>query len=216
MLILFSPNTPFVQQTGTLHGTHATLWFLTDCKSPKEAVPYLISYGRNSHRISPWRVLQQWLLVMKHPQEHMVGCLHQQPAEALFLPALCAPVGLEKCHQQPGGRLLTHLTALRRKHLESTLLNENNSEINILWSHEEFDVSLQLIVYSQLSLSRTHRNLSPRLSHQMPLWHEMSCTNQGAGISPGWGFDRLEERSVQSSGWHSAPHRCAWIISRTF
>lgn len=35
--------------------------------------------------------------MLDHPPEHMVGCLHQQPVEVFFLPAWCAPVGLERC-----------------------------------------------------------------------------------------------------------------------
>lgn len=76
-----------------------------------------------------------------------------------------------------------------------------------------FVVLLQLMV-SQLSLNRIHRNLSPRLSHEMPRWRKMNKSE--VGTSPGYGFDRPEEWRLQSSGWHSAPHRCACIISWVF
>ena len=146
------------------------------------------------------------VVVLEHPPEHMVGCLHQQPLEVFSLPARCAPVGQENRHQEPA----VHLPALEKKRVVSQQPVNQYETIMI-----EFDGLLPLII-SQRSLDRIQGNLSPPLSHEMPLWQQTSSTNQGAGISPGCGFDRPEERSLQSSGWHSAPHHCARIISWVF
>lgn len=146
------------------------------------------------------------VVVLEHPLEHMVGCLHQQPLEVFSVPARCAPVGLENRHRQPA----VHLTALEKKCILSQQpVNQYESRMI------EFDGLLPLII-SQRSLDRIQGNLSPPLSHEMPLWQQTSSTNQGAGISPGCGFDRPEEWSLQSSGWHSAPHHCACITSWVF
>lgn len=213
---------PLVQQTAKLHDTQASLWCLTDCKSPKEAVPNLSSYSKNSYSISSWCLLQQCDGCAGTPTG-AYGTLFTPAASWSLFPASlvcsCRPGGLSSAARRAGRRAAqcrSHTSLLLRgMHLESTLLNQYHTETNMLWSHEEFDVFLQLII-SQLSLTRIHRNLSPSLSHEMPLWHKTSCTNQGAGISPGRGFDKPEEWSLQSSGWHYAPHRCAcisWVFS---
>lgn len=149
----------------------------------------------------------------------MVGCLYQQPIEALFLPALCASVGLENCHQQPGEQAAQCCSTPHCSERNASWVNA--AEPIRDWNKrplESWEVWWFAAVdhLSQLSLNRIYRHLSPPPSHEMPLWHMMSCTNQGAGISPGCGFDRPEEWSLQSSGWHSAPHRCACILSWIF
>lgn len=201
-----------------LHDTQATSWCLTDCKSPK-GVPYLSSYSKNSYSISSWCMLQQCDGRVETPTG-AYGRLFTPAASWSLFPASsvcsCRPGELSSAARRAGcSVLLAHLTALRGMHLESTLPNQYEIGTNVLLSHEEFDVLLQLII-SQLSLNRIHRNLSPPLSHEMPLWHKTICTNQRAGISPGCGFDRPEEWSLQGSGWHSALHRCACIICWVF
>lgn len=135
---------PLVQQTAKLHDPQASTWCVTDCKSSEEAVPCLkllqletptVSLRGVCHSI----VVLVVVVVLEHPPEHMVGCLHQQPLEVFSLPARCAPVGLENRHQQPA----VHLTALQKKCILSQQpVNQYESRMI------EFDGLLPLIIFS--------------------------------------------------------------------
>lgn len=76
-----------------MHNTPARSRCLTD------AVLYLSSNIKTPtvflYAVCYWNVL----VVLK--REHMVACFTAAASRSLSLPAWCAPVGLEKCHQQP-------------------------------------------------------------------------------------------------------------------
>lgn len=147
----------------------------------------------------------------------MVACLQQQPVEAFSLPAWCAPVGLEKCHQQPArqaAHFCSYTSLLKEDYLTNTRPKQMWAVTKVIWGCCFF-FFMQLIM-AQMGLSRICRNSSVSLSCEMLLWQNTSCPNQQAGISPGCGFDWPEEWSLQGSGWHSSSHRCACIISWVF
>lgn len=175
-------------------------------------VPHLRCYSKNSLSISSWCILQQCVVGVGSPTRAYGGLFTPAASWSLFPASLV-------CSCRPGemsGRLLS--AAHTPHYSERNASRVNTTDPTPSWKKHvpiEFDGLLPLII-SQQRLYRIHRNLSPPLSHEMPLWHKTSCTNQGVGISPDCGFERPEERSLQSSGWHTAPHRCARIIIWVF
>lgn len=117
---------------------------MTDCKSSEEAVPCLKLLQLETptvslHGVCHSIVVLVVVVVLEHPPEHMVGCLHQQPLEVFSLPARCPPLGLENRHQQPA----VHLTALQKKCILSQQpVNQYESRMI------EFDGLLPLIIFS--------------------------------------------------------------------
>lgn len=74
--------------------------------------------------------------MLKHPQEHMVACLQQQPVEAFSLPAWCAPVGLEKCHQQPArqaAHFCSYTSLLKEDYLINTRPKQMWAVTKVIW-----------------------------------------------------------------------------------
>lgn len=152
------------------------------------------------------------LLVLDHPQEHMAGCLHQQPVEAFSLPAWCAPVDLESC--RPGCSVrLAHLSSRERN-----AFRVNTTDPTPKWKEHvliEFDRSPPSIIPQQ-RLSRTGVVLSPFLSREIPL----SGTRRAVQIRE-WASPRTVALRGQKSGASRAhdgtlPHTTAPLSSFVF
>lgn len=126
---------PHVQQTAK------NTWCTSQIVMPdrlqiEDAVPYLSLKMKTPtvflYGVCYWNVL----VVLKHPQEHMVTCLHRQPVEAFSLPAWCAPVGLEKCHQQPArqaAQFCSHTSLLKEDSIMSQCCSTNN-RLKEMWA----------------------------------------------------------------------------------
>lgn len=123
----------------------------------------------------------------------MVGCLHRQPAESVFLPAWYAPVDLDS--HQAGCSSLPH---------DKCIASQHHSPIK----NRKYVLS-GFVCCSWSFLNRfTRRSLSPLLSLEMPLWHKMISTNQAVGI-----FPKLWLWEARAQTTHDYAHITIWGFS---